>query len=132
MNKRFWAVIALLLVSGMAFGSDASTSKQVYSFGLINSGASRMITIIPTTSIRPGTDKIIGYSIMPAKAGASELYVAIFDQTTNWLSGEVFAENEVLTPYGAGELWPYGKKIVQGVVVSQGANTQIQVYFISE
>ena len=132
MKKMLLAVMALMLVSTICFASDASTSKRVYSFGIINPTSQRLITIIPTTSIRPITDKIIGYSIMPAAAGASELYIGIFDQTNKFLSGEVFAENEVLTPYGAGELWPFGKFIVNGVVVSQGANTQIQVYFISE
>lgn len=129
--KRLLSVLAVLLfVSGIVFGD--TVSKKVYSFGILNKGGPNKITVIPTTSIRPGVDKIIGYSVMPAVPGPAELYIGIFDQTNKWLSGEVIAENEANTPWGTGELWPFGKWIFNGVVVNQGANTQVQIYFISE
>jgi hypothetical protein len=48
------------------------------------------------------------------------------------LSGEVFAESEASQAYGKSELWSFGKTINDGVVVSQGAKTQVQIYFVRE
>ena len=133
MKKVLAVVLGVMLVTGICFADD-TISKTVYSYGVKNTGAVRQIHIVPTTSIRPKVDKIIGYSIQPLDGNHAESYIGLFDGTTNSLSGEVFAESESETSVAAGksELWSYGKNISSGVVLCQGANTQAQIYFVRE
>ena len=124
-------VLAMMLMAGVCFASD-TISKDVYSYGLKNNTGVALTTIIPVTSIRPNVDKIIGYSVMPIDKNTAECYIGIFDGTDVLLTGEVFAENEAPQGSGVAELWEYGKSISLGVVVRQGAKTQVQVYFVKE
>jgi hypothetical protein len=131
MKKILTFVLVMFMLSGVAFASD-SISKTVYSYGLKNTTGIMQVTTIPVTAIRPDIDKVIGYSIMPLTSATAECYIGIFDGTTNSLAGEVFAENEAISDKGISEIWPFGKYISEGVVVSQGANTQVQIYFVRE
>lgn len=110
-----------------------SMSRTVYSYEILNSSGVQKITYIPTGSIIPSSDKIVGYSIMPYSLDmGSEGYIGIFDTTTIATSGECLAESEVENTMGKSELWPYGKSITNGVAIVQGANTSIQIYFVRE
>jgi len=131
MRKIAAVVMALMLMAGVCYASD-TISKTVYSYPVRNMLGIRRISIVPTTSIRPKVDKIIGYSIRSTNGSKSETYIGIFDGTNNSLSGEVFAESETATTYGMSELWSFGKYIFSGVVLCQGANTQAVIYFVRE
>lgn len=129
--KKFIVFSLVMLMCGIAFADD-TIAKTVYSYGITNTTGKILATVISTSSIRPGVDKVIGYSVMPIDSSRSECYIGLFDGTDNSLSGEVLAENEAAQSDGVAELFPFGKTISDGVVVSQGARTQVQVYFVSK
>jgi hypothetical protein len=132
MRKIATVVMALMLMASICYADD-TISKTVYSYGVKNTSTTlHQTTIVPTTSIRPLVDKIIGYSIMPLNGNNAESIIGIFDGTDVQLTGEVFAESESEAARAAGksELWAYGKSIALGIVLRQGANTQAQIYFI--
>jgi hypothetical protein len=95
-------------------------------------GSNGKTSIIPVTTIRPKVDKVIGYSIMPRNANGAETFIGIFDGTDVLLTGECLAEAEAPNLMGKNELWPFGKQVAEGVVVQQGANTIVQVFFVRE
>ena len=130
MRKIATVVMALMLMASICYADD-TISKTVYSYPIKNTSGVRQVTVIPTTSIRPLVDKVIGYSILPYNGAlAAECYIGIFDETTPSLAGEIFAENEAEQRFGSSVLWSFGKYINSGVSVSQGANTWAIVYFI--
>lgn len=131
MKRIALSMLVLMLMVGVCFASD-TISKDVYSYGVKNTTGVAQTTIIPTTSIRPGVDKVIGYSVTPLNKNTAECYIGVFDGTDVLLTGEVFAENEAAQGAGVAELWEFGKSISLGVVLRQGANTQAQVYFVKE
>jgi hypothetical protein len=132
MKKIVMLVVLALFAASLCFADVDTVSKKVYSYGIKNDTGSRQITEIPVTSIRPTVDKVIGYDIYPTSNETAEGYIGIFDGTNKSLSGEVFAENEALSDKGLSKLWNFGKYIFEGVVVSQGAKTQAQIYFVKE
>lgn len=132
MRKILAVVLAVMFMASVCFASD-TISKRVYSIKYENThGSNAQTSIVPTTSIRPKVDKLIGYSIMPRNGAGAECFIGIFDGTDVLLTGECLAEAESDNLKGRNELWPYGKWIEDGVVVQQGANTIVQIFFVRE
>ena len=112
-----------------------STAIQEYEYSIVNDTGVKKTTVIPITSIRPLVDKITGYAVTPNfNGGGSETYIGIYDDTTVACVGEKFGEMETpnATALIAGENFMRPKKITNGVVVIQGANTTAIVYFTGE
>jgi len=132
MKKLAVVILTLMVLSGVCLAEE--TARTVYSYIIVNTHATNALTsVVPTTSIRPKVDKLIGYMIMPRNAAGSEGFIGIYDGTDVYLTGESLAENELDTNKGSkGELWPFGKYIADGIVVQQGANTIVQLYFVRE
>jgi len=129
--KKALLVIVLMFMVGVCFALESS--QKPYSIELKNSTGVRQISVIPTTSIRPLIDKLIGYDVLPlAMTRGAECYISIMDDTDKSLDGEVFAESEAQANFGKGEMWTNAKYINDGIVVTQGANTQVQIYFVRE
>ena len=131
--KKFVAVVlVVMMMAGIVFADD-TMSKRVYSMEIANTLGIPKQSVVPTTSIRPKVDKLIGYSVFAIdNTLPSECFVAIFDQTGTATWGECLAESEAGTLKYINELWPFGKWIEDGVVVTQGANTKVVVFFVKE
>ena len=136
MRNRVLGMVMVMLAFATMCYADGLVGQTVYSLEIKNVSGERLTYVIPTTTIRPGIDKLYGYRIMPAgvspilHGNSTESYVGIFDGTTVELNGECFDENEANDTGACGEVWPRGKKIVYGVVTNQGTNTILQVYWI--
>lgn len=131
MRKLILLVVMVLCIGGYAFAENIVSINQ-YSVNIKNDSGDHLVTTIPVTTIRPDVDKLIGYSCVPLTTGNSETYVTVYDGTDKSLSGECLGESEVLYGgiYENFEFWP--KKISEGVVVDQGAYTDVQIYFIRQ
>ncbi len=127
------AILMVFIVSvcGLAH-ADQRYSDVIYDYPITNITGEALTTVIPTTSIRPNVDKVVGWSIMPSIAGetvSTESFFGIFDSSaSNLTDKEMIWEAE---PDGGsgGDMWPYGKKILEGVTTRQGTNTILTVYF---
>jgi len=125
-------LICLLLAFNFAYADWNGGMKKVYSVRIENVTGDRQTTIIPTTTIRPGVDKLVGWSIMPYfLSGNYESYLTIVDSTDAQLNDEVFDEVEAMSGAGA-VYWDNPRWIENGVVVSQGSNTTVQIHFIKD
>lgn len=125
------AVIALILcVASVAYA--ATESRQVYDYVVKTTSGVYETHVIPTTSIRPKVDKLVGYSIMrnTENTRASECVIGVYDGTDVYLTGECFGEAESIDESTNGELWASPKSVENGVVIRQGPNTIARVYFI--
>jgi len=122
MIKGLIVGLMVLMISVVCFAEGQWQGQTVYSYGIKNVTGDPMTTVIPTTSIRPGVDKLIGYSCLPAgNIGNTESFIGIFDGTDKQLDGEVFDEAEGDTKNGVNDMWIKPKKIANGVVVRQGS-----------
>ena len=133
--KGLVIALVLMFLGTMCFADTVGgTSRLEYSINIKNKGGEPLTSIIPTTTLRPKIDKLVGYSCIPYDGSLhSEVYIGIFDGTDVQLSGECFGEDEADNDNGGiKDGWPRGKKIVDGVVTRQGANTDLQLYFIRE
>ena len=132
--RRFFIVAifaTFFVLSGLCFADD-DVAQDVYSVNIKNETGSPITTIIPTITIRPDVDKVWGYDCMTLAEGSenTETFIGIFDGTDAILSGECFGEDEVGVGWASRDRWPRGRKVVNGVVVRQGARTDVQIYFI--
>jgi len=126
-------VLAVLFVS-LAFADGNPTAITEYSYEILNnSGTDALTRIIPTTSIRPGIDKIVAFEVtaLPGLPGA-ECWAALFDDTTIAATGEKLGEKEAANGYTATERFPRPKMIANGVVSMQGVHTRLTIYFVRE
>jgi len=130
-------VIGIALVPMMSYAQNP-TAVQEYSYqnaSMRNDTATSKTTIIPTGSIRPGIDKLTAYEVLPLEGKASsEIVIGVFDGTDVLLTGEKLGEKEAQTKTGgsAGERFMRPKKIVNGLVVQQGAFSQTILYFVRQ
>ncbi len=130
--KILGLVFLILGFTSLCFAADDPLAEQEYSVNIRNDRGDPLCTVIPITTIRPLVDKIKGYSCLPLTSGGTETYIGIFDGTDTTLSGECFGEDETDSVGGCKDRWPRGKKIANGVVVNQGAFTDVQIYFTRE
>ena len=131
MKRIVWLALAFVFIASSCFALSGDTHAQaVQSYRIDNTTGDRMTTAIPITSIRPNIDKIVGYQVYLAGGTSTEMWVSLFDGTDKQLTGECLAESEI-NDYGNQEYFPYPKQIISGLVVSQGAQTVVQIYFVS-
>jgi hypothetical protein len=126
--KRWLIVFAFLLVASSAFALDSS--DLWYTYEINNTSGSYVTTLIPTTSIRPNVDKIVGWTIQGLSL-SSENFIAVYDADSNGLHGECLGESESLPESVDGRWFTTPRKITTGVAVRQGPNTKVFVYFTS-
>lgn len=131
MKKVF--IVFVLILSAFVMDSYAQEpGDKEYEYTISNPNGTKQTTVIPITSIRPGVDKITAYEVQAKAEGNSETYIGVYDDTTLACTGEKLGEKEATSKGSAGERFKRGKKIANGVVVIQGANTDAIIYFVRE
>jgi opacity protein-like surface antigen len=131
MKKILFVAVMLLGLAGFAY-ADNVVSIDWYSVNIVNNSGDHLVTVIPTTTVRPDVDKLIGYSAIPMTNGNTETYITVYDGTDKSLSGECLGESEVASGGVDQHFEMRPKRISLGIVVDQGAYTNVQVYFIRE
>lgn len=134
MKKVAVVMLIVLCFGGISFAQSGDTHSQVvYTYQTINSGGTYLTTNVPTTSIRPKVDKLVGCSVQIYNAAKSmEGIAALYDSTSSDLSGEVMNESEASSANSVEWVEPYlfPRYITDGVTVRQGPNTIVTIYFI--
>ena len=132
MKKLLVAVAFMLFFASLVYAEGNPTAVNEYNFEIKNNTGNGKLTVIPTTIIRPKVDKITAYSVMPLWTNTCENYVAVYDSATVNTAVEVLGERENVANTGDGERFSRPRKIVNGIVVIQGAYTVVHIHFISE
>lgn len=136
MFKKFALVVlimSLLVLPAMA-QYDESLRGKIYTYQVINSSTvAYQDTVIPVTSIVAKRDRILGWSIMKQDLTKnSEFVCAVYDQITtpiSSVSGECIGESES-DGTSSGDFWlVYAREIDNGLLVHQGPNTVVTIYF---
>lgn len=128
-------LIGLLLCSSSFAVEYMSTDKgkTLLSYVSTNATGAYAATAISTSTIVPGTNRIIGYEIVHYNTGKSiEGFVGLYDDadTTQADNTYLFAESEVIGTYGSGMvIYPYPKELSYGLCIRQGANTTVTIYY---
>jgi hypothetical protein len=126
--QKFLVLVAIMLMAvGISFADN-----EIWTYQTINtSGTVYTNTAIPVTSIYPLIDEILGYSVMhqdPTKS--AETVVALYDQTSvSILSGECLGESESQNKESLTNWYPYPRTVQSGLMVRQGPNTVVTIYF---
>lgn len=126
--KRVLVIICLLL---LALGCNVSAEIQFLSVEITNTGDTVLQSLIPITTIYPGRDKILGYTVMSAGDGTNtESYIGIYDSAISNLNDlEVIDEAESSDVTSINVWFPHSREISNGIVVRQGANTIARIIF---
>ena len=131
--RKFFAVLVLI---GMLFGTipcfaQGDTHSQVIYTEIITTTTSAADTIIPVTKIRPDVDKIVGVEVSCLN-GSSNSTAVLYDSTSSTIAPtEVICEYEATSSMqSSGRFFPFPRYIVNGIVVSQPANTRVSIYYI--
>jgi len=133
MRKGFLIALCLMFLGSVAFAEIEGEARYEYSVNSRNNTGTHYDWIVPTTTVRPGTDKIIGYDCMSlAPTGQhTETWVSLFDSTDSLMTGECFGEQEGTGgPESIHDRWARGKKILNGISVRHGAFTDLTLYII--
>ena len=135
---RCLIVMAMLLVLVMAASSVYAGSiprfsnfQNVKMYVVANTGATRQITAISTSTIIPGTHRILGYEVAPIDTLSKENYVVLGDAATApaVATTTIFGESEAATGSSLSATFPYPREIASGVVVRQGSRTYVTIYY---
>jgi len=133
MRKLLAVALAVVFMLGAShcFAEDIDTATTEYSYEIFNKTGVTKVTAIPTTSIRPTYDKLKAYEgIVYDPTLNAERFVAVYDDTSLAYTGERLGEKEGTGWESFGERWIRGKMIYNGIVVVQGANTVVTLYFV--
>jgi len=125
-------MIGLVLLAFVMNVYGLTESETVYDYTIVTTNGDYTTTVIPTTSIRPGVDKVVGYSIMRNTNNtlSSECVIAVYDSQDSTLTGEQYGECEAIDETTNGELFLKPRTVTEGVTVRQGPNTIAKVLFI--
>ncbi|MFA6067530.1 MAG: hypothetical protein WC810_03015 [Janthinobacterium sp.] len=133
MRKVFLMVVAIILcLSVKAYADIGESYKYVYSYRLTNASGHSQVSVVDTTHIRPNVDKIVGWDIRPFSNASAELTIGLFDGTDALLDGECLQEAEAENNSSKEAFWPTPKRILEGLVVNQGPNTEVNIYYVRE
>lgn len=149
MKKLIALLILGLFVCGNVFAVEYMSTdkgKTLFAYTIVNpsSGATggtnnaNLITAVSTSTFVPGTHRVIGYDVMSLNTGANaEKWVAIADTTeaafkattVNTAPTGQFAENEANDGGVISKVYAYPKDIGTQLVVMQGQNTVVTIYY---
>jgi len=133
MKKLLVLVAIFTVICSSAFAQRPETElNKIQVYVSENSTNAKVTTAVGVTTIYPGIDRILGVQVWVLDtATASERIVALYDNsavdaTTTTLFGECEAE----TGNSPAEIWyPYPRKLDTGLIIAQGANTRVIVYY---
>jgi len=130
--KKVLVIFALvMMVAQVAHGWNDNVAITEYSYTIANTTGAPQSFVVPTTSIRPDVDKITGMSIMVHDGTKnSETWATLYDDTDTGMIGEKIGEIEGGEKRGFYQPYVPAKKIFNGVVAWQGANTDLIIYFV--
>jgi hypothetical protein len=125
--KKVLAVLACLFISASAYATEIDGNAWE-TYTVDNTTGEYQVTNISVTELYPGSDRIIGFSVMGYSSSNSENVAAIYDALTT--STNMFGETEAITDSINGMWFPYPRNIDRGVRCVQGANTRVVIYYV--
>jgi hypothetical protein len=135
MKKLLLALMAVVMLVVPAIAQDTENSQgPILTTQIVNtSTVSYQATAVSLTNIYPG-DRVLGWSILKSNNTLNaEHVVSLYDQTSTIIttaSGECLGEAEAGSDQMMNTIWlPYARTVENGVVVWQGPNTVVTIYY---
>lgn len=130
-------IMAFILGDPSGYVADAyigGDTMAVKSFSIKNVSGEPLVTCIPITTIVPGVNKLVGWSILPAllaTVSETESFLELWDTAGPVIEVTDESYDEVEAMDGADhEWWEAPRYVINGVTVRQGTNTTVQIFFI--
>lgn len=132
--KRFLTICMVLalavLFASPAFAEYMSEKHFIKEVTVASSAKNGAIAAVSTSTVVPGKDFIIGYSICGTIV-ANEALIGLYDSTlANATTTTLFAEAESDGTESKEVWYPYPKKIATQLTIGQGANSIATVYYV--
>jgi len=131
MRRIFSALIVGLMLVSCSF---AYAGQGWESYVSDNATSAMASTVVSTSRIVPGTNDILGYSILSRDGNACDSFMALYDSTTGTSEAvaEVLAEAEnVSTLQPTTLFFDYPMQLKYGLTIRQGANSRVIIYYTS-
>jgi hypothetical protein len=150
MIKRIIALLVVgLFICSNVFAVEfmsTDTRKTLSAYVIVNPSSvttggtnnANLITAVSTSTIVPGFHRIIGYDVVSMDTGAkAEKWVTLVDTTEALFKATTvstaatgqFAENEANDGDVLSKTFAYPKEIATQLVVNQGQNTVVTIYY---
>ena len=127
MKKLLIMLLMFVGISGSIWAMEIDGNAwQTYTVD--NTTGAYQETNIGVTTLYPGSDRIIGFSVMGYNSSNSENVAALYDALTT--STNMFGETEAITDSINGMWFPYPREITNGVRCAQGPNTRVIIYYV--
>ena len=130
--KKFLVILLMMVMFTFVAIAEEDGPAWVCTY-VNNSSGIYATTQVSDTNIYLGKDRIIGFSIVPCDPTKhSELLAALYDTTSTvpGPSAEIIAESEAGTQAGSTVWFPYPRAVDNGLLVRQGPNTTVIIYFV--
>jgi hypothetical protein len=139
--KRVFVTLAILFAFVFVASSVYAESMSRFSnyqncktYTVVNTSAAATATAaVSTSTISPIYNRILGYSVtIYNMSSTNDGRVALYDSTsTGATTSYLFAESEADTTYRKDitVFYPYPRKLDSGLVIAQGCNTIVTVYY---
>ncbi len=136
-SRKYLAVLAILVmmtfVASSAFALYDAPNKILHTYNKANtSGTAKQETAVSTSTIVPAYCRVIGFSCMPYDTTKnSELWIGLYDDATNAATSTDIIDEAAwgATNDRAPRWYPYPKELTDGLVVLQGMNTNVTIYY---
>jgi len=131
--KRFVILIVLALVLMVSTQVFAETQLGDNKYVITNTGHTSQVTVIPTTTIVPATDRIISFSVttanLPKGSSAVEAIAALYDASSLKYALNTALEGEIESNDSDTIIKTYARplRIFNAVTIIQGAHTVVEI-----
>ena len=148
MKKILYILLISLFVCSNVFAVEFMSTdprKTMNAYTIVNTGSGGygandgiLITAVSTSTIVPGTHRIIGYEItyldsslnIEATITLADTTAALFKATAvNTAPTGQFAESEAISGQALYRIFPYPRSIGTQLIVRQGQNTVVTIFY---
>jgi len=124
------AVFLVMLMASTAYA--VSDNRELHTYVKTNTTGAYADTAVSTSTIIPQYHRILGFTMMAKDTTLStEWVVALYDDASGTVTeADVFDEAEFTETYQKAVRWyKYPKRLTDGLVIRQGANPVVIVYY---
>ena len=135
MRKVLSILLIGLMLCSSAFAVEYMSTdkgKTLLTYVSANATGAYITPNISTSTIVPGTHRIIGFELMIANAALTEeMIVGLYDTTTDggMASTAIFDEAEAANDTQVIKWYPYPKELSNGLSLVQGPNSVVVIYY---
>ena len=131
MKKLFILMLAIMIACFCIPIVNASDTPSIKHYAVINATGSATYEHIGVTTIYPGKDRILGYTVAPITSGSGTVAGGLYDATTSaqMTAANLLGERGSVNTATTSETFAGPISLTNGLTVSIGAQAVVTIYY---